>query len=85
MNTINFKVRRTRINIRKEADMRVVKLILISIITLLIATQIIMANQEDETEKSLGEKLLCKLWSDMEKQDLEAIEKTISQGFQSVH
>jgi len=65
--------------------MKVLKLILILTITVLFASQTVLADQEVVTEKCLGEKLLLQLWSDMEKPDMEAIEKTISKGFQSVH
>ncbi len=65
--------------------MKALKLILILILTAFFANQIVLADQEAATEKSLGEKLLFQLWSDMEKSDMEAIEKTISKGFQSVH
>lgn len=63
--------------------MKAMKLILI--LTTFFASQTVLADQEVATEKSLGEKLLLQLWSDMEKPDIEAIEKTISKGFQSVH
>lgn len=66
-----------------EIDMKAMKLILI--LTTFFASQTVLADQEVATEKSLGEKLLLQLWSDMEKPDIEAIEKTISKGFQSVH
>ena len=65
--------------------MNILKLVLISTLTALFASQTVLADQEVATEKSLGEKLLLQLWSDMEKPDMEAIEKTISKGFQSVH
>ncbi len=66
-------------------DMKALKLILILTFTALFASQTVLADQEVTTEKSLGEKLLVQLWSDMAKPDMEAIEKTISKGFQSVH
>ncbi|MBC8402216.1 MAG: nuclear transport factor 2 family protein [Candidatus Marinimicrobia bacterium] len=65
--------------------MKALKLVLILTLTALFVSQTVLANQEVETEKSLGEKLLLQLWSNMEKPDMEAIEKTISKGFQSVH
>ena len=65
--------------------MNALKLAPILTLILLFATQTSLANQEVATKKSLGEKLLRQLWSDMKKPDMEAIEKTISKGFQSVH
>lgn len=44
-----------------------------------------MANEDVATEGGLGEKLLRQLWADMQKPDMEGIEKTIAKGFQSVH
>jgi len=65
--------------------MNALKLALILTLTLLFVTQPVLANQEAATKKSLGEKLLHQLWSDMKKPDMAAIEKTIAKGFQSVH
>lgn len=44
-----------------------------------------MAKEEVATEAGLGEKLVRQLWADMQKPDIEGIEKTIAEGFQSVH
>ena len=65
--------------------MKAMKLILLLTLTALIASQTLPADPKFTPEKSLGTKLLRQLWSDMEKPDMEAIEKTISKGFQSVH
>lgn len=56
-------------------------------ITLLIAltTPVVLANEAVADEKDQGEKLLRQLWADMKKPDMEAIEATIAEGFQSVH
>ena len=37
------------------------------------------------THPQVAEKVLQQLWADMKNQDIEAIEKTIAKGFQSVH
>lgn len=65
--------------------MNALKLALILTLTFVFFTQPVLADQETATEKSLGEKLLYQLWSDMKKPDMAAIEKTIAEGFQSVH
>ncbi|MBA3016870.1 MAG: nuclear transport factor 2 family protein [Proteobacteria bacterium] len=65
--------------------MNLLKLALIMILTFAFATPTVLANQEVATEKGLGEKLLRQLWADMQKPDMEAIEKTIAKGFQAVH
>lgn len=44
-----------------------------------------VAKEEVATEAGLGEKLVRQLWADMQKPDIEGIEKTIAEGFQSVH
>ncbi|MDD5723375.1 MAG: nuclear transport factor 2 family protein [Syntrophales bacterium] len=44
-----------------------------------------LANQDVADENGLGEKILRQLWADMQKPDMEMIEKTIAEGFQSVH
>jgi len=61
------------------------KLALIIALTFAFTTLTVLANQEVATEKGLGEKLLRQLWSDMKKPDMQEIEKTTAQGFQSVH
>jgi hypothetical protein len=65
--------------------MNSLKLALILTLTFVFFTQPVLADQEVAIEKSLGEKLLYQLWSDMEKPDMAAIENTIAEGFQSVH
>ncbi|MCJ7615444.1 MAG: nuclear transport factor 2 family protein [Desulfobacterales bacterium] len=65
--------------------MNLLKLALIMILTFAFAAPTALADQEVATENGLGEKLLCQLWADMKKPDMEAIEKTIAKGFQSVH
>jgi len=65
--------------------MNALKLALILTLTFVFFTQPVLANQEPATKKSLGEKLLYQLWSDMKKPDMAATENTIAQGFQSVH
>jgi len=71
--------------IRKEVNMKALKLALIMTLTFAFASLTVLANQEVATEKGLGEKLLRQLWADMKKPDMEVIEKTIAKGFQSVH
>jgi len=44
-----------------------------------------MAKEDVATEGGLGEKLLRQLWADMQKPNMDGIEKTIAKGFQSVH
>ena len=65
--------------------MNSLKLALIMTLTFAFATLTVLANQEVATEKCPGEKLLRQLWADIKKPDMEAIEKTIAKGFQSVH
>jgi len=65
--------------------MNALKLALIMTLTFAFATLTVLANQAVATEKGLGEKLLRQLWVDMQKPDMEVIEKTIAKGFQSVH
>ena len=65
--------------------MNSLKLVLIIIITFMFITPSVAAYQDDADEKALGEKLLRQLWADIKKPDMNAIEKTIAQGFQSVH
>lgn len=65
--------------------MNTLKLALILTLTFVFFTQPVLADQESATEKSLGEKLLHQVWSDMKKPDMAAIQKTIAEGFQSVH
>jgi len=65
--------------------MNLLKLALIITLTFAFTTPTVLANQEVAAEKGLGEKLLLQLWTDMKKPDMEAIEKTIAKGFQSVH
>ena len=65
--------------------MNALKLTLIMTLTFAFATLTLLANQAVANEKGLGEKLLHQLWADMQKPDMEMIEKTIAEGFQSVH
>ena len=65
--------------------MNALKLALIMTLTFAFETLTVLANQAVATEKGLGEKLLRQLWADMQKPDMEVIEKTIAEGFQSVH
>jgi len=48
-------------------------------------TPFVLANQEVTDEKVLGEKLLRQLWGNIKKPNMDAIQKTMAQGFQSVH
>lgn len=45
----------------------------------------VLAKQEAAAEQGLGEKLLRQFWENMQKSDMEQIEKTLAKGFQSVH
>jgi len=65
--------------------MNSLKLALLITLTFAFATLTVLANQALATEKGLGEKLLRQLWAEIRKPDMEAIEKTIAKGFQSVH
>ncbi|MFA4917276.1 MAG: nuclear transport factor 2 family protein [Syntrophales bacterium] len=65
--------------------MNSLKVVLIITLTFVFTTLTALANHDVATEEGLGEKLLGQLWADMEKPDMEAIEKTIAKGFQSVH
>ncbi len=68
----------------REVNMNSLKLGIIAL-TLAFAATTGFADQETSTEQGLGEKLLRQVWADMKKPDMERIEKTIGQGFQSVH
>jgi len=61
------------------------KLALILTLTLVFTIISAVANQAVATEASLGENLLIQLWENMKKPDIEAIENTMADGFQSVH
>lgn len=65
--------------------MKFLRLTLIIVLTLVSTTLTAVAKEEVATEAGLGEKLVHQLWADMQKPDIEGIEKTIAEGFQSVH
>ena len=65
--------------------MKFLRLALIIALTLVSTTLTAVAKVEVATEAGLGEKLVRQLWADMQKPDIEGIEKTIAEGFQSVH
>lgn len=65
--------------------MKFMKLGVIIAFALVFTTLNAMANVKVTTAGGLGEKLLRQLWADMQKSDMEGIEKTIAQGFQAVH
>lgn len=65
--------------------MKFLKLAFIIALTLISTTLTAVAKEEVATEAGLGEKLVRQLWADMQKPDIEGIEKTIAEGFQSVH
>jgi hypothetical protein len=65
--------------------MNSLKLALTIALTFAFTTVTALADQESATEKGLGEKLLRQLWTDMKKPDMQRIEKTTAEGFQSVH
>jgi hypothetical protein len=70
---------------KKEVDMNSLRLALLLILTVIFTTVPVRANQKVADEKGLGETLLSQLWETMQKSDMEMVEKTIAQGFQSVH
>ena len=65
--------------------MNSLKLALLITLTFLFTTMSVLTNPEVANATSLGEKLLSQLWVDMQKPDMERIEKTTAKGFQSVH
>ena len=65
--------------------MKFLRLALIIALTLVSTTLTAVAKEEVATEAGLGEKLVRQLWADMQKPDIDGIEKTIAEGFQSVH
>lgn len=65
--------------------MNSLKLTLIVTLTVVIPAWTALADQNAIDEKNVGEKLLQQLWANMAKPDMEMIEKTTAQGFQSVH
>jgi hypothetical protein len=65
--------------------MKFLRLAFIIALTLVSTTLTAVAKEEVATEAGLGEKLVRQLWADMQKPDIEGIEKTIAEGFQSVH
>ena len=65
--------------------MNSLKLALLITLTFLFTTVSVLTNPEVANATSLGEKLLSQLWVDMQKPDMERIEKTTAKGFQSVH
>ena len=65
--------------------MNSLKLALLITLTFLFTTMSVLTNPEVANATSLGERLLSQLWVDMQKPDMERIEKTTAKGFQSVH
>jgi len=65
--------------------MNSLKLALLITLTFLFTTVSVLTNPEVANATSLGEKLLSQLWVDMQKPDMERIEKTTAKGSQSVH
>ena len=65
--------------------MNSLKLALLITLTFLFTTVSVLTNPEVANATGLGEKLLSQLWVDMQKPDMEKIEKTTAKGFQSVH
>jgi len=68
-----------------EADIKPVKLAFLITLTFLFTAIPVLANQKTTDEKVTGEKLLRQLWNNIEKLDMDMIEKTVAGGFQSVH
>lgn len=65
--------------------MKVLKVALVVTFAFLFVNQAALADQEAVSEIDQGEKLVRQLWADMKERDVEAIEKYIAPGFQSVH
>ena len=65
--------------------MKIKKVVLVLIVSFLCITQVALAEQEPLSVLEQGEKLVRQAWSDMKSGNIEAIEKYIAQGFQSVH
>ena len=65
--------------------MKILKVVMTLALALLFISQVVQASQEPEAELSLGEQLVRQLWADMKARNIEAIEKMIAPGFQSVH
>ena len=63
--------------------MKILKSLPVFISMFLIASQIALADQESPLEQ--GKKLVRQVWADMKAGNIEAIEKWLAQGFQSVH
>jgi len=72
-------------SIKMEADIKPVKLPSLITLTFLFTAIPVLANQKTTDEKVTGEKLLRQLWNNIEKLDMDMIEKTVAGGFQSVH
>ncbi|RJP57596.1 MAG: nuclear transport factor 2 family protein [Deltaproteobacteria bacterium] len=65
--------------------MKTVKLLLIFFFIFMLLGQVVLSKQGFASEDSLGENLVRQLWADMKKPDMDAIEKKIAKGFQSIH
>jgi Domain of unknown function (DUF4440) len=65
--------------------MRMLKLALITALTLGFAALPAVAGENVATDKSLGEKLVRQVWTDMQNLDVASLEKAMTKGFQSVH
>jgi hypothetical protein len=65
--------------------MRTLNLLLMSTFALLAINQATQATQQSGTEVSVGEQLVRQLWVDFKVPNMNAIEKQMASGFQSVH
>jgi hypothetical protein len=69
----------------KEMNMHMLKLALMTALTLGFTALPAMAGEHVASDKGLGEKLVRQVWTHMQNLDVASLEKTMAKGFQSVH
>jgi hypothetical protein len=69
----------------EEKEMKLWKTTLALVFTCLFISQFCIFAGEAVSGRSQGEQLLRQLWEDMRKADMNALEKRLANGFQSVH
>jgi hypothetical protein len=69
----------------EEKEMKPWKTILALVVICVFISQVCIFAGDAESEQCQGEVLLRQLWEDMRKADMNALEKTLANGFQSVH
>ena len=65
--------------------MRLWKTFLALVVACVFISQVCIFAGDAESEQSQGEQLLRQLWDDMKKKDMNALERKLAKGFQSVH